>query len=68
VASPPIRSGTEEDYSELSQLLEDIVTYKEDIQNARIKEKEAKMQKEEENREQALQMHEAALCGMSSKI
>ncbi|CAB4008454.1 Hypothetical predicted protein, partial [Paramuricea clavata] len=33
------RSGTEEDYSELSQLLDDIATYKEDIQNARIKEK-----------------------------
>lgn len=63
-----IRSGTEEDYTELSQLLEDIVIYRIDMQDTKIREQENKKQKEKKDREKALEMRSAALSGMSSKF
>ena len=64
------RSGTEEEYTELQQLLEDVSTYKRDIQD--LKEMKAKQisnkkEKEKEKLEKGPEMKEAALVEMTSK-
>lgn len=65
------RSGTEEDYTELQQLLEDASTYRRDMQE--LKDMKAKgranaKEKEKEKVEKGLQMREAALTGMTSML
>ena len=62
-----IRSDTEEEYSEFTQLLEDISTYRRDMQGFKEKEKENKMQKEKSDKEKAEEMRAAALSGIASK-
>ena len=64
------RSGTEEEYTELQQLLEDVSTYKRDIQDLKemkAKQKSNKKEKEKEKLEKGLEMREAALVEMTSK-
>ena len=63
----PYRSGTEEEYSELSQLLEDISTYQRDMQEALLKEKEAKKQKQIDEKEKAEEMRRSAMETLSRK-
>ena len=60
------RSGTEEEYTELHQLLEDIYTFRKDMENIHKKDKENKKQKEKSDHEKGEQMREAAMKGMSS--
>ena len=65
------RSGTEEEYGELEQLLEDISSYMEDfaIQKAETKEKrDQKKRKEEEDKRKGLEMRRAAMEGLSSTL
>lgn len=61
------RSGTEEDYSELTQLLQDIAEYQRDVLEAQIKEKKQKKRKEAEEKRQAEDMRTSAMMTMSSK-
>lgn len=61
------RSGTEEDYSELSQLLEDITTYRRDCIEAKQIEKERKMKKEEADRKQAEHIRKSAMGNLGCK-
>ena len=62
------RSGTEEEYTELQQLLEDVSTYKRDIQDLKeMKSKQKSNKKEKEKLEKGLEMREAALVEMTSK-
>ena len=61
------RSGTEEEYSELMQLLQDILTYNRDMQEQKEREKELKSRKEREDRQKALEMREAAVSTLRSK-
>ena len=44
------RSGSEEEYSELEQLCEDIITYRWDLAETKEKEKEAEKRKDENDR------------------
>jgi hypothetical protein len=65
------RSGTEEEYTELQQLLEDVSTYKRDIQelkDTKAKGRAKRKEKEKEKVEKGLEMREAALIGMTSKF
>ena len=62
------RSGTEEEYGELSQLLEDIYSYREDLQEQKSKEKESKKKREEEDKQKGEKMRAAALSGITSKF
>lgn len=65
------RSGSEEEYSELNQLLEDIATYRRDMHELKTKqteEKEQKKRKEMEDKKKGLEMRQAAIEGMSSKL
>ena len=65
------RSGTEEEYGELEQLLEDISSYMEDfaVQKAETKEKrDQKKRKEEEDKRKRLEMRRAAMEGLSSML
>ena len=61
------RSGTEEEYTELQQLLHDINSFKRDMEELKNKEIMKKKQKQKQDREKGLQMREAALSGMASK-
>ena len=64
------RSGTKEEYTELQQLLEDVSTYKRNIQDLKemkAKQKSNKKEKEKEKLEKGLEMREAALVEMTSK-
>ena len=61
------RSGTEEEYTELEQLLHDINSFKRDMEELKNKEIMKKKQKQKQDREKGLQMREAALPGMASK-
>ena len=61
------RSGTEEEYTELQQLLDDINSFKRDMEELKYKEIMKKKQKQKQDREKGLQMREAALSGMASK-
>ena len=62
------RSGTEEEYDELSQLLEDIYTVRKDAEETQKKEKENKKQKEKEDKRKAAEMRDAALLSLGSKF
>ena len=62
-----IRSGTEEEFSELNQLLEDISTFRKDMEDEAKKARETKKQKEKDDREKGEEMREAALIGMASE-
>ncbi|CAB4042009.1 Hypothetical predicted protein, partial [Paramuricea clavata] len=62
------KSGTEEEYSELHQLLEDISTYKrdiEDLKNVKMKGRERKKEKERLDKAKGTEMRNEALSGMS---
>lgn len=58
------RSGSEEEYSELEQLCEDIITYRRDL--AETKEKEAKKRRDENDRKKAEEMRQAAVERLAS--
>ena len=58
------RSGTEEEYTELAQLLEDICTYMCDLVDIKNKEKEEKRKKVLNQRMQAEDMRKAAMEGL----
>ena len=62
------RSGTEEEYDELSQLLEDIYTFRKDAEETQKKEKENKKQKEKEDKRKAAEMRDVALLSLGSKF
>lgn len=62
------RSGTEEEYTQLHQLLEDIFTYRRDIEEQKNKEKEAKMNKKRDDEKKGNEMRAAALTGMGSEF
>lgn len=55
------RSGTEEEFAELQQLCEDIITYGRDVVEERKREKEAKKKKEEEDKKEGEEMRKAAV-------
>ena len=55
------RSGSEEEYSELEQLCEDIITYRRDLAETKEEEKEAKKRKDENDRKKAEEMRQAAV-------
>ena len=58
------RSGTEKEYTELSQLLEDICTYMRDLIDIRSKEREEKKKKDSDESVQAEHMRKAAMEGL----
>ena len=58
---PNYRSGTEEEYDELSQLLEDISSYMRDFEELKAKKK-----KEADDKRKAEDMRRAAMEGMAS--
>ena len=60
------RSGSEEEYSELEQLCEDIITYRRDLAETKEKEKEAKKRKDENDRKKAEEMRQAAVERLAS--
>ena len=59
-------SGTEEEYTELHRLLEDILTYRRDAADIREKEKERRRSKEEQDKKVGEEMRKAAIQGMNS--
>ena len=59
-------SRTEEDYTELHRLLEDILTYRRDVAEMKEKEKEARRLKEEQDKKMGEEMKLAAIQGMNS--
>ena len=61
------RSGTEEDYTELMQLLEDIQQYNQDFALAKAEEMKTATQKRNEEKRKGEEMRKAAMEGMSSK-
>lgn len=61
------RSGTEKDYTELHQLLEDITTFRIDMEVLKAKEKQAKSKIDDEKKKGS-DMRRAALEGMSSML
>lgn len=63
-----IKSGSGEEYTQLDQLLENIYTYRKDLQEVKTREKENKKQKEKEDQQKGLEMWAAALTGMASKL
>lgn len=56
------RSGTEEEYGQQSQLLEDIYTFRKDSVEMQKKERESKQQKEKDDK------RKAAMVGLGSKL
>ena len=50
---PNHRSGTDEEYGELTQLLEDISTYMRDFEELKTKEKDEKKKKEADDKSKA---------------
>jgi hypothetical protein len=62
------RSGTEEEYNQLAQLLEDIWTYRRDMEDLKMKEKEEKSRKEELKNKKGQGMRAAAFNKMCSKL
>ena len=60
-------SGTEEEYTELTQLLEDISVYQRDMQASMLKEKENKKQKEQTSKKLGEDMRLSAMKTFSRK-
>ena len=63
---PNYRSGTEEEYCELAQLLEDISTYMGDFEEVKERDKNVKKKKEAEDKRKAEEMRRAAMEGLAS--
>ena len=63
-----LRSGTEEEYSELSQLLQDIWTYRRNMEDLKRKEKEEKNRIEDMKNKKGQDMRAAAMRKMCSKL
>ena len=63
----PFRSGTEEEYTELSELLDGIISFRRDFAEQKEMEKELKKKKEEDDRNKAEIMKNAAMTRMASK-
>ena len=61
------RSGSEEDYTELQQLLEDIQQYLQDLAIAKAEEMKTATQKCNEDKRKGEDMRKAAMEGISSK-
>ena len=61
------RSGTEEEYDELSQLLDGIISFRRDFAEQKEMEKELKKKKEEDDRNKAEIMKNAAMARMASE-
>lgn len=64
-------SGTEEEYDELHQLLEDIFEFQKDLDEKKAQEMEEKRDKKGkalEDKQKGEEMREAALKGMISKL
>ena len=62
-----IRSGSEEEYSELNQLLEDINTLRKDMEDEAKIAHGTKKRKEKYDQEKGEEMRKAALVGMASE-
>ena len=62
------RSGTEEDYTELQQLLEDINIYNNDFGAGREEEQKSALQKKTADKKKGEEMRKAAMEGMSSML
>ncbi|KAK3732011.1 hypothetical protein QZH41_016892, partial [Actinostola sp. cb2023] len=60
------RSGTEEDCNELTGLLDDILTYRRDMEELK-KEKEVKKKKEIEDKKKGEEMRNAAMVGLAKR-
>lgn len=60
-------SGTEEEYSELSQLLQDIADYQRDVEAAKSKEREARKLKELNEKAAGEEMRKSAMETMTRK-
>ena len=60
------RSGTEEEYTELQQLLEDISAYNTDFQAHREEEQKLAVLKKTDDKKRSEEMRKAAMEGMSS--
>ena len=61
------RSGTEEEYTALQQLLEDIVQYMHDMAGLKENQKAAKKRKAEEEKRKGEVMRQAAMERLSSR-
>ena len=66
IGMPNYRSGTEEEYCELTQLLEDISTYMRDFEEVKERDKNVKKKKEAEDKSKAEEIRRAAMEGMAS--
>ena len=62
------RSGTKEEYNQLAQLFEDIWTYRRDMEDLKMKEKEERSRKEELKKRKGQEMQAAAVNKMCSKL
>ena len=60
------RSGTEEEYSELQQLFEDIISYNKNFVGATELRKELNKRKDEEDKKKGIEMRQAAMEGQTS--
>ena len=61
-----IRSGTEKEYTELQQLLEDIASYQRDYDMKKAEEKKTVSDKKLDEKKKGEEMRKAAIEGMSS--
>lgn len=61
------RSGSEEDYTELQQLLEDIQQYLQDFAIAKAEEMKTATQKRNEDKRKGEEMRKAAMEGIPSR-
>ena len=59
-----IRSGTEEKYSEFSQLLEDVLTYMSNCENKRLQGNSNRKKKEKADKQKGVAMRNAMLTPM----
>ena len=61
-----LRSGTEEEFTELNQLCEDILAFRRDTAELKKKEKQDKKKKEEEDRKKGEEIRKAAVGRLAS--
>ena len=66
--SVTVRSGTNEEYTELMQLLEDVSTYQRDMQSAILQHKQEKKPKEMSDKSIGEEMTKAAMETLSRKF
>ena len=62
-----IRSGTEEEFTEIEQLLEDICTYNEDFEVVVKREEESKLARKKEDKKKGEEMRLAAMTTISQR-